>query len=121
MRPTPHRPAAPRFAVVVLCCAAAAAPLAAQDAAPVSADERLQLGLGLQRRGLHEEASRELEAFLAAAPRHASAAEAWYRLGLARLELKKPAEAVAAFEKALQQGGGAFARRVDAGYRLGLA
>ncbi len=81
--------------------------------------EAFQLALGLQQRGLHEEAAKQFGDFLKAAPNHALAAEAHYRLGTSRAELAQVEPAVAALQRALQVGGNEFRLRPECRYRLG--
>lgn len=96
-------------AVAVLFAPAAAA----QERPP----EAWQLALGLQQRGLHQEAAQRLEQFLQDQPRHALASEAWYRLGVSRQELKALDAAATAFARALRDPKLAF--RPECLYRLG--
>ncbi len=93
-----------------------AASLAAQNERP---PEAFQIAVGLQQRGLHDEAARHFADFVKAQPGHALAAEACYRLGLARIEGKQVDEAVAALQQALQKGGEGFKLRPECRYRLG--
>lgn len=81
--------------------------------------EAFQVALGLQQRGLHEEAARHFEEFLKAQPGHALAAEASYRLGTSRAELGQNDAAIAALRQALQRGAGGFPLRPECRYRLG--
>lgn len=82
-------------ALALLCCAAG---LPAQnDRLP----EAFQIGLGLQQRGLHEEAARAFEQFLQREKGSELAAEAWYRLGISQSELGKNDEAVQSLDRAL--------------------
>ena len=99
----------------VLAASFLSSPGLAQEARP----EAFQIGLGLQQRGLHEEAARYFERFLQAEPRHTLAPEAWYRLGTSRAERGLRAPAVQALEEALQCGGASFALRAECRYRLG--
>jgi len=80
--------------------------------------EDLALALGLLQRGLHEEAKPYLIRFLDAQPRHARAREAWYRLGTCHQEAGDAAKAIDAFGRSLA-GGGGFALRAEARYRMG--
>lgn len=90
-------------------------PLGAQD----RTGEQLQVALGLQQRGLHEEAVRYFAEFLKAQPGHPQAAEASYRCALSELELGRAPGATAHLQQALQLGGTAFRLRAEARYRLG--
>lgn len=92
------------------------APLCAQNERP---PEAFSLAVGLQQRGLHEEAAERFEAFLQQNGKHALAAEAHYRLGLCRLEQKQADRAIAALQAALAAGGNGFKLRPEARYRLG--
>ncbi len=74
-------------------------PLPAQNERP---PEDFQLALGLQQRGLHEEAIGKLQAFLKASPRHALQSEGWYRLGVSQAELGQKGPAVESLQKALR-------------------
>ncbi len=92
------------------------APLRAQNDRP---PEAFQIAVGLQQRGLHDEAARHFEQFLQSDGKHAFAPEAHYRLGLARIECKEPDAAVAALQAALVAGGANFKLRAECRYRLG--
>jgi tetratricopeptide (TPR) repeat protein len=84
--------------------------------------EAFQLALGLQQRGLHEEAAKQFGDFLNKNGNHALAAEAWYRLGTSRAELDQKDPAIEALTKALQagaRGGAEFRLRAECRYRLG--
>ncbi|MBL9079597.1 MAG: tetratricopeptide repeat protein [Planctomycetes bacterium] len=81
--------------------------------------EAFQIGLGLQQRGLHDEAARYFEQFLAQQPEHALAAEAHYRLGTSRAERGAAEPAIEALQNALQKAGADFALRPECRYRLG--
>lgn len=91
-------------------------PLLAQSDRP---PEQFQVAIGLQQRGLHDEAARHFADFVKQQPQHALAAEANYRLGLSRTELKQGDAAIAALRAALQSGGAAFKLRPECLYRLG--
>src|SRR5688500_15058669 len=108
-------PVSARFLPVLLPLVAATA-LAAQSERP---PEQFQLALGLQQRGLHEEAAQYLTEFLRGNARHPLAAEAHYRLGTSLLELKGTNDAVAALRAALEKGGEEFRLRPECRYRLG--
>src|SRR5688572_234776 len=51
--------------------------------------ERFVVATGLIKRGLHDEAAKQLERFVEEQPGHRLAPEAWYRLGTCHLELGK--------------------------------
>ncbi|MBL8734209.1 MAG: tetratricopeptide repeat protein [Planctomycetes bacterium] len=82
------------------------------------APEAYQLAIGLQQRGLHEEAVRRFEEFLQANPRHALAAEGHYRLAQSLVELQQAPAAMRALSAALQVGGAQFRLQAEARYRL---
>src|SRR5688572_31163055 len=88
--------------------AAALPPLLAQSERP---PEQFQVAVGLQQRGLHDEAARHFADFVKQQPQHALAAEANYRLGLSHSELKQGDAAIAALRAALHGGGASFALR----------
>jgi len=90
------------------------APLSAQNERP---PEAFQIGLGLQQRGMQEEAARSFQEFLHGNPTHAMAPEAWYRLGSCQAELGKHDDAIASLQKSVQKDGMRFA--AEARYRLG--
>lgn len=100
----------------VACLLAAA--LAAQDDPKI--EERFRVAAGFAQRGLHAEAEKEFAAFLAASPQHPLAAEARYRLGVARGEQGRGDDALAAYRDALAAGGPTFKFRTECRYRLGL-
>ncbi len=81
--------------------------------------EAFQIGLGLQQRGLHDEAARYFEQFVQQEPKHALVPEALYRLGTSRAERGQREAATTALQQALQQGGAAFPLRAECQYRLG--
>lgn len=81
--------------------------------------EAFQLAVGLQQRGLFDEAGRQYETFLKDSPQHPLAAEASYRLGVCCAEGKQDERAIAALQKALQLGGEGFRLRPECRYRLG--
>lgn len=100
------------FPVLVSCALLATAATAQREA------ETFHVAIGLYRRGLHDEAAKQFRRFLRERPRHALAAEAWYRLGACCLEVDRPDEAIGAFERAL--GPGKDRRfRAECQYRLG--
>lgn len=82
------------------------------------APEAYQLAIGLQQRGLHEEAVQRFQEFLRASPRHALAAEGQYRLAQSLGELQQVEAAIAALQAALQLGGKDFRLQAEARYRL---
>lgn len=90
--------------------------LAAQNA---RLPETFQVALGLQQRGLHEEAARHFADFVAQNPRHNLRAEAHYRAGVSQAELKNGKDAMASLQAALQHGGREFRLRPECRYRLG--
>ncbi|MBM4062394.1 MAG: tetratricopeptide repeat protein [Planctomycetes bacterium] len=112
-REAPSMSATARAAAFVLLCAC---PAPAQQQRP---PESWQLANGLQQRGLFEEAARQYEAFLKQAPGHALAAEAHYRLGSCRAELRQVDGAIAALRASLQAAGAEFRLRPECRYRLG--
>lgn len=83
------------------------------------APESFQLAVGLQQRGLHDEAARHYESFLAKEPKHRLAAEAHYRLGLCQIELQRRDQAIASLTQAAKLGGKDFALLPECRYRLG--
>ncbi|GAB4150211.1 MAG: hypothetical protein Fur0037_18670 [Planctomycetota bacterium] len=83
---------------------------------PAQTPEDFQLGLGLQKRGLHEEAVAAFARFLREKPDAALASEAWYRLGVSQAETGRKDEAARSFEKALR--GEGFRYAAEARYRL---
>src|SRR5262249_37734891 len=85
------------------------------------APETFQLGLGMQQRGMHEEAAKYFAEFLRSAGRHPLAAEANYRLGTSQAELGQRKPAIAALQQALTLGGDGFRLRPECRYRLGTA
>jgi len=105
-------PALVRSVVLVLLPAA----LTAQSE---RAPEAFQLAVGLQQRGLHDEAARHYETFLANEPKHRLAAEAHYRLGLCQVELQRRDQAIASLARAAELGGKDFALLPECRYRLG--
>jgi len=106
-------PALVRPLLLALCCA----PLvtAQNDRRP----ESYQIAIGLQQRGLHDEAIGYLDRFLREHPQHALAAEACYRLAQSHIELQHDDDAIAALRQALERGGAAFTFRAETRYRLG--
>ncbi|MEZ5989735.1 MAG: tetratricopeptide repeat protein, partial [Planctomycetota bacterium] len=85
---------------------------------PAQDREDFRVGLGLQERGLHREAAKAFERFVAASPEAAEATEAWYRLGVCREELSKAADACKAYE-AMLKGDAEFRHRAEGRFRLG--
>ena len=106
-------PAIVRLALLVTFCSSLL--LAQRERRP----EAFQIALGMQQRGLHEEASGYLTKFLDGHPQHRLAPEAWYRLAQCREELGQVDAAIAALGKALASGGADFPLRAEALYRLG--
>ena len=100
-------------AVLTVCLSAVA--LAQSERRP----ENFQIALGLQQRGLHEEAAKYLSTFLQQQPRHALVAEAHYRLAQSQEALQQSSAAIRSLQAALQAGGGEFVLRPEAQYRLG--
>ena len=92
------------------------ATLAAQSERP---PEAFQLAVGLQQRGLFDEAAEKFTAFLTQQPQHALVAEAHYRLGLCHVEGKRVDAAIAALQQAEAKGGPKFALLAECRYRLG--
>src|SRR5690349_2508935 len=84
------------------CLAMSLSPLLAQGERP---PEQFQVAVGLQQRGLHDEAAQQFADFVKQQPQHALAAEASYRLGLSRSELKQNDAAITALRTALQSAG----------------
>ncbi|MBL8730143.1 MAG: tetratricopeptide repeat protein [Planctomycetes bacterium] len=104
----------------VVCAALAAISLSLPTAAQAERrPEAFQIGLGLQQRGLHDEAARYFEQFLAQEPQHALVPEALYRLGTSRAERGQQKAATEALQAALAKGGAGFALRPECRYRLG--
>lgn len=97
---------------------AALVALSVASAQDTRAPEAYQLAIGLQQRGLHEEAVRRFEEFLQANPRHALAAEGHYRLAQSLVELQQAPAAMRALVAALQVGGAQFRLQAEARYRL---
>ncbi len=115
MMPSPHA-----LARWLLCTSAALAGLGANLTAQAERPpEAVALAIGMQQRGLHDEAVRYFGEFLAKNPRGAFVAEAHYRLGVSQVELGRGAAAIASFTAALQQAGKDFALRPECRYRLG--
>lgn len=81
--------------------------------------ETFQLALGLQQRGMHDEAARHFEDFIAGNPGHRLLAEAHYRAGVSLAELEKGEAAIRALRTALERGGARFRLRPECRYRLG--
>jgi tetratricopeptide (TPR) repeat protein len=89
-------------------------PLAAQ-----AQPEAWQVALGLQQRGLHEEAVSYFERFLREQQKHELAPEAHYRLAISRIELGDADAAADDLRAALKAGGDGFRLRAECRYRLG--
>ena len=81
--------------------------------------ESFQLAIGMQSRGLHEEAIEYLKAFLRDHPKHGLVAEGHYRLAQSYLEEESEDEAVANLRQAIERGGAKFSLRPESQYRLG--
>lgn len=92
------------------------ATLAAQSERP---PEAFQLAVGLQQRGLFDEAAEKFTAFTTQQPQHALVAEALYRLGLCHIEGKRVDAAIEALQQAEARGGPKFALLAECRYRLG--
>lgn len=84
------------------------------------ASETFQVGIGLLQRGLHAEAAAQFERFLRDKPRDPLAREAWYRLGVCRLETRQTQAAVEALGKAAA-GSADWKLLAETLYRLGHA
>lgn len=104
----------PACALAALC----ALPFAAPAQRP---PEAFQLGVGLQQRGLHQEAVRQFQAFVEGHREHALLAEAQYRLGVSLLAIDARKEAITALEEALRRGGSGFELGFECRYRLAVA
>ena len=105
--------ALPRLLTIVCLCAPAL--LAQSERRP----ESFQLAIGMQQRGLHEEAAKYLTKFVREHADHALIAEGYYRLAQSRTELQQVDPAIQNFREALKRGGKQFALRAEAQYRLG--
>lgn len=81
--------------------------------------EDFQLAIGMQNRGLHEEAVRYLGKFVRENGQHQLVPEAYYRMAQSQIERQKTDAAIDALKKALQRGGQQFELRAEAWYRLG--
>ncbi len=81
--------------------------------------EDFVLALGYVERGLHSQAIPKFERFLERHPRHARASEAWYRLGVCRLETNRAEQGIVALRKAVRSRD--FELIAEARYRLGTA
>ena len=81
--------------------------------------EAYELGIGMQSRGLHEEAVKKFQQFLRDHPKHQLVAEGQYRLAQSYLEIGDQRRAIDSLRAAIQRGGAKFALRPEAGYRLG--
>ncbi len=92
-----------------------------QDRPTEPVPESFQLGIGLQQRGLQEEAAAQFAAFLQQNPRHRLAAEAAYRRGVCLIGLEQRGPAIASLQLALRTGGADFALRHEGRYRLAIA
>ncbi|MCA8974303.1 MAG: tetratricopeptide repeat protein, partial [Planctomycetes bacterium] len=83
------------------------------------APETFQVAVGLQQRGLHDDAARHFRDFLEQNPNHGLVAEARYRLGVCLVETGDGKAAIGALRGALTAGGSSFALRPECRYRLG--
>jgi tetratricopeptide (TPR) repeat protein len=81
--------------------------------------EDFQIAIGMQNRGLHEEAVRYLSKFVRENGQHQLVPEAYYRLAQSQIERKQTDAAIDALKKALQRGGARFELLPEARYRLG--
>lgn len=81
--------------------------------------ESFQLAIGMQQRGLHEEAAKYLVKFVREHANHGLIAEGYYRLAQSRTELQQVDPAIKNFQLALKRGGKQFALRAETQYRLG--
>lgn len=103
-----------------IACLCAPVLLAQSERQAVSSQpESFQLAIGMQQRGLHEEATKYLMKFVRDHSGHRLIAEGYYRLAQSRTELQQVDLAIKNFELALQRGGKQFALRAEAQYRLG--
>lgn len=91
-------------------------PIFAQNERP---PEAFQVALGLQQRGLHDEATQYFQQFVQSEPKHPMVPEAKYRLAISRLELGQKDPAKKALQEALAAGGDGFRLRAECRYRLG--
>jgi cellulose synthase operon protein C len=81
--------------------------------------ESYQLAIGMQERGMHEEAAKYLQAFLKTHADHALVAEGYYRLAQSQLALNQPTQAIDNLKSAVDKGGDDFTLRFEACYRIG--
>jgi TolA-binding protein len=81
--------------------------------------EAFQVAMGLQQRGLHDEAARHFGDFVQKQTGHALVPEAHYRLAISQIELDKKSAAEKSLQQALQLGGIGFRLRPECRYRLG--
>jgi TolA-binding protein len=112
-----RRPLCALLAPLLVSVGATAPDTAKEERAP----EAYQLGLGMQQRGMHEEAAKYFGDFLRVNARHPLAAEARYRLGACQAELGQRKAAIASLQQALELGGSSFRLRPECRYRLGQA
>lgn len=117
----PAHPFSPRSVLagsILLAVAAAtgSSPLRSQNQ---PRPEAFQLGIGMQQRGLHEEAAKYLARFVKEQKQHALVPEAFYRLAQSRIELQQDDQAITALNQAIKGGGKKFALRAESLYRLG--
>ncbi|MCA8965298.1 MAG: tetratricopeptide repeat protein [Planctomycetes bacterium] len=115
MMPSPHA-----LARWLLCTVAAAATSSADLFAQAERPpEAVALAIGMQQRGLHEEAARYFGEFLAKNKSGPFVAEAQYRLGVSQVELGRGDAAIVSFTAALKGAGKDFVLRPECRYRLG--
>lgn len=81
--------------------------------------ETFQVALGMQQRGMHEEAARYFSQFVDQSPRHPLRAEAHYRAGVSQAAAGAARDAVRSLQSALQRGGENFRLKPECRYRLG--
>ncbi|MFK7743012.1 MAG: tetratricopeptide repeat protein [Planctomycetota bacterium] len=81
--------------------------------------ETYRIAIGLQKRGLHDEAVDYLRRFVKQSTAGSFAAEAHYRLAQSLTELGKIDEAIPALRQAVAKGGPTFSLRAESLYRLG--
>lgn len=104
-----------------IACSLLAALLSAPTALAQNArrPESFQLAIGMQARGLHDEAAKYLKTFLRDHAQHALVPEGHYRLAQSQLELKQDDAAIKSFREAIQRGGAKFSLRAESQYRVG--
>lgn len=104
------------FPIRAIAAALLSFPLVAQGERP---PEAFQVALGLQQRGLHDEATQYFQKFLQTEPKHPMVPEAKYRLAISRIELGQTDAARKSLQEALAAGGAGFKLKAEARYRLG--